>query len=964
MTRPASVRYLGVPDGASPRRLLGLPEGPLDVAMIDEALARQRARVLRHPAADDRSAKRLLTDLEHSAGALRKHVEESSEVEARRPRRPHRRPGAIELTEFDREVLSTLVGFGGWNHESRARLLSLAARHGIGGQGLQKVLLGLAGALKSGRIRPQDSPRSAVAAMAPLTRAAPSRLTLAIEQLDEALAREVAGDTPGRLLRLVLVFVGVAMVGAYFLVVALSPSKAPPKPVVAPPSPAEVARTAEPPEVPAVPLERPGVVTPVRWPSPPALRGAEPPAEAREALREVANGSTELAQLARRMQLESNRPSDAIYQLWGHLQDSYARSWPLLDPVSRVAAIEGSAAVLRPVQTDEVAARLLEAWTVDPIVLDGPLGPWIGAWSAGMLGEVAARPSSPDSVAAQAIDRLEVVVPRRALLKGRGTSVFEGAAGAWLDRAATTLSTPSPDEQAFADRWQRWFEGQSAVRRGATLEGAHIDAMGEVLSGSLPIAEEGVGSDLLGTLVDGVDWTERSSDQRRARDAMTVWFTDGRIGASRLWALTSLLDMSYEAAWFIPEFVCDPSADLEARARLLERIMAAWPMPTGITATGGGIIVDSRLVERWRAVVERVDAMHASTPIDSLNAALLFSRLNMVAQAFAAGDNDIAQAELVDIEAELAAPRDRRGLGIAVIGRPSGIDGEFASEYAQAGRDQKRREDALRGLRARPAAGDLGPVDAEVLVEEALRGSPAEIRALAQDLIADRFADGPTVLQELLDQLTTAATPDPTVTMLEQVAGERFDDVRGAELMRRVRLALIRKLLEFEPSDARAIDSLSRDYAASLVERSRLFRIAFEEPPPEPTAEDMAERLADQWRVKAGSIFLADPFPAPLDELDRRRTVRRRLVEGAVQACAAEQASLLELMAAVAVADKPTLRAHMAIILDECADRRARSGSAIEQVLEIERAITRVYDIWFEPADTPPSAPAAEGGVT
>ncbi|MDZ4831455.1 MAG: hypothetical protein SGJ09_14810 [Phycisphaerae bacterium] len=950
MIAPESLRYLGITAGAPPRRLLGLPEGELTVELIDAALERQRRRVARHPAAREAGAQRLVHDLAAAADMLRATAVNES---ARRGEVSSDRAsanGGIQLTGFDREVLSTLVGSGGWNHESRSRLLAIAAAHGVGGPGLMKVLAGLAAALRSGALRPYDAPaRSAIAELAPWRPSEPSRLTLAFEQLDEALAREVAGDTPGRLLRLVLFFVAIAIVGAYFLVAALQPSPvskvAPQTPIVAA---AEAARNAAPPVAPAVRIERPGVTTPVRWATPPNLRGAAPPDDARAALREVTNGASELAVLARKVQVEANRPSEAVFRTWEQIQSAYGRCWPLLDPVARTAAIEASVAVLRPVQADEVAARFLTAWAVDPVVLGDPLGSWRGAWAAGLLGEVAARPSSPDAVAAQAIDRLEAMVARRSLLKGRGTTVYEGAAGGWLDKAAQTMSASATDPSDFADRWERWFEAQQAVRSGATLQAAWLDAIGAVLAGGLAISESGPGSDLLGRLVGLADWTDRAVDQRRARDAMTVWFTEPSLASSRLWTLTSLLDLSYDAAWFVPEFVCDPLAALPDRGKLLERILAAWPLPTGIAATGGGIVVDSKSLERWRGLVERVDTLASATTSDRLLAAVLFARLNTAAQAFASGDEDLARADMVEIERELSAPRDRRAVGVAAAGRTSGTDGEFSAEYEAAGRDESKRRDALRSLRSRPAAGDLGPRDAELLVNEALRGTPSEIRGLAQEILAERYADGTTITQVLLEQLAGSPMSDATIDMIERVTREKFSPARGVELTRLVRLALVRKLLAFESSAARAEDALVRDFAAAYVERSRLFRIGFEDPPSDIAASAMVSRFADQWRVKAGSIFLADPFPAPLEELDRRRGVRRRLVEGEVQSCVAEQASLVDLMVAVAVADKPGLRQRMSAILQEVADRRGRAGSVVEQVLESERAIVRVYDLWFE----------------
>jgi hypothetical protein len=990
-----SMRYLGVPPGAPPRRLLELPEGEVSAADVLAALERQKRRIQRHPAGREPSAEKLIRELELAArwfldampaeaaavssvaggappippAAVRKALGvkvpiRGDERTAKQPRKPGPdEPSIADLTEFDREILGTLVAGRGFNRESRARLLAVASRHGVSSAGLGKVVQGLARAMRTGAVVPQARARSAIAD-APMWRPAePSRLTVAFEQLDEALSREVRGDTPGRLIRLLVVFVGLAMGILYFLswVLTRAPVVQPPQQTPPAVAAAEAARRVDPPIAPAVEVDRPGTVRPARWPKPPLMRGPAPGPETAAALREALVAPEALRGVGRRLQLEANRPSAAVVRDWLAIQENLGAAWPLLDATTRAAAIEAGVAAMRLIENDDVARQFLDAWPVDYVQADQPGGVWRGAWSAGMLAEIASRPGAPAASAVPAIDRLDKVVSRRAILRSKGVTVFENAAGSWLDGAVKTLVTSTAADDKAPVRWERWHEAQRAVRNRGALLAAMVEAIGGVLASGVNIAEPGRSADLLGRLVGEIDWTERSPDQTRLREAMTLWFDDASVGASRLWVLTSLLDLSYDTAWYLPEFVLSPDAGREERSAMLERILAAWPQPSGQTQ-GGGVLVDSALLEQWRTTFAAAERAPLGSDVERLRAAVVFARLNGAAQAFVSGDDDAAASLLDEARVELASTENLAGVS-APPGRPSGSDGEFTAAYEAAGRDPTKRQDELRGLRARPAAGDLGIRDAETLVTEALRASPSDVRQLAQTVLAERFASGPTVLLELLDQLPTAPENAALSQMLEAILGDRLPEPRSPDWMRAARLGLVRKLLAMEPSEGHAVDALSERYGVALEERSRLFRIGWETPERSLAPEETMERLVAQWRIKCGAIFFSEPFPAPLDELDRRRGVRSRLADGGVQRCVALQASLLEFMAATIVAERPALKDAVTELLADAVARRARAGHVLDQLVEGERSMALVQQLQFESAGGAPVRPAPGDGT-
>jgi hypothetical protein len=339
---------------------------------------------------------------------------------------------------------------------------------------------------------------------------------------------------------------------------------------------------------------------------------------------------------------------------------------------------------------------------------------------------------------------------------------------------------------------------------------------------------------------------------------------------------------------------------------------------------------------------------------------LAASWLDAIATAIAVGQPDAAVGLFADLDAALAADPVVLASGGPAAGVTSGSDGEFNALIQAAGRDVERQREQLRNLRMR-TAGDLGPVDAAALVREAYRASDPSVRSLAQDVIAERFTNGVTVVTELLDQLATAPDSQSTSDFLQKVGQVPLPEVRDPDWPRAARHALVRKILRLERSGGLAIDALAARYAESIDVRARLLATGYEPPSGSPAPAEAIASLGRQWRARAGTMFLTDPFPAPLDELDRRREVRRALADGPIRRCAAESLSLLELVAAVAVAEEPPVRSRVGAILAEVAERRARAGSALGQLLESELGTAAVLDARFRPADPEDAAKRGDG---
>lgn len=111
-----------------------------------------------------------------------------------------------------------------------------------------------------------------------------------------------------------------------------------------------------------------------------------------------------------------------------------------------------------------------------------------------------------------------------------------------------------------------------------------------------------------------------------------------------------------------------------------------------------------------------------ATPLRGLRLRALFAASSVPMKKMA--KSGAAQStELIEREGKewTASPSGERA-GVASSGI---LDGSFVAEWTTK-RDTPSRLDAIRMLRSRPSAGDLGPIDARLAVVEALRSNQPE----------------------------------------------------------------------------------------------------------------------------------------------------------------------------------------------------------------------------------------------
>jgi len=132
---------LGIPETNDHKRILGVPKGRNDHMAFDTALRRRIAQLYAHPSGRTKEAKAVRDYLQRISNDLKLSTREKVGEDI---------GPEIELTPLDQSIIAVLIGEGGWNRQSRSRLVAVAASYQITVGGLMRILQAFAEASRSG----------------------------------------------------------------------------------------------------------------------------------------------------------------------------------------------------------------------------------------------------------------------------------------------------------------------------------------------------------------------------------------------------------------------------------------------------------------------------------------------------------------------------------------------------------------------------------------------------------------------------------------------------------------------------------------------------------------------------------------------------------------------------------------------------------------------------------------------
>ncbi|MFN9124571.1 MAG: hypothetical protein ACK5WD_01935 [bacterium] len=998
MSATPEHRFLGLSGVPGDRELLALPaDGQLKSGQVEAALERRVDEIARHPLSGSAEARRLVVHLEAAADRLQAAIA----LEGRGPlhpmaaRRAAKRVSlatrskddaaavvapkvlkkvgsglsAEDLTEFDRLALAVLVVSGGWNATSAKRLSIVAEEHGISVADLNRVVLGLTRFLSEGEglrgamgavgseaqstfLATKRSDRAAVAEGA---------VERVFERIDGVLRNELHSGSTASQVRLAAIFAVFALSWIGVLAWVFFGSKSEQEVPAGTADTAAVVTTAGADALPADARGANGesiapvapLATPVKYPRAPGFVPTPTPRAVVESASGGAAWVGEVEQFGRDVRAAGGQVSAESLQELGRSLALAAESWPAAGAY-RGEVVRAIGAAAREIRNGEALRALMQRVPGGSDSVEFNLPAWKRFWrrafGAGALAAIALDPTQTPEVAAAAREEMRLralPIPRGAVRDG-----FASGALASLGADALPLAEGLALGTLDLEHASRWSEAVDAASSSSELRNqAALAAIDAALRAPGAIDKPGDLVDYLAYAIHTLDFTGRGEEREAVRNSLSAWILDENIPPARIWALTSVLDADLGIAWYGPDLVLATNGSRADRAALVERMLKAFPSLTE-TTVGEAIAVDKTTLEDWQKSVASAMGLPSNDTADHLRRASVLLAAMRVARAFERGDEKGARAAAESMGALVrredkewtASPTgERAGLPAAGVG-----DGEFAAELQAAGRDVARKLSLIRALGARPAAGDLGPVDARAAALEALRSNQGESRAAMATVLADRYASGPTVLQAVLDLIVDGSLASDAPDFVSRLVGT---SVAGADWRAEARERLIARIFLLEDSRAHAVDQSGADIAAIASELAAGY-----EPMAASGASSRPDRalalLADAMRSVAQQRFFSEPFPAPIDEVERQRAARRSLASGVLQRMSAETPAIAQYAAMLVAARQPALQSKLREHLMAAMRARSAASTASEQVeIDLEAAL-RILNEGFAPEAT------------
>lgn len=611
--------------------------------------------------------------------------------------------------------------------------------------------------------------------------------------------------------------------------------------------------------------------------------------------------------------------------------------WTSLDRAQRLAALELSVEFLIRASdsADEtrygISSRSAAFAGVDALLARDALDPSTvtrAVWSAGistrLLRERSAAPALLDAASA----RVGAIGVRERLDPSNAT--FELGALAALRIAATKLAaigaTDAPASREAWAAWDRVLDIASANDPVAAREIA-LHAADAVLRGVSARPGDTVSRERLITLLARADWSS-SGD---ARTALLEWLNDATVYSTRELAIVTqwLASNSSESGLGVSDTLSSGASGYQ-RSDLRSRLAARWG--------GGQSVISASVLDRWAsAATARLDfpPVDSTDPIAALRAASLDARLTGAAALLWRGESDSARVIVDDPTNASSTASARQPRLDALSPRPD--DGQFALRILSANQNAQERIDLLRDLVG--AGRELGTIDAEVVFEQAMFGTPGEVRRIAQR-IADLRSNDPAMINAALESLPRAPRTAAMNAVYESVTGSILPAVDDADWPRATRAALVRRLLDILTGGAALdpADSLASVLGQSYADRTGTTIDGSESP------SELASRAVSSLLTEvraAGGIAIEDAIASS----SRRFDARRALATSEMQMFAVESANAAEALALLVAIERPSIAESASTIARTMRESINDARSTPAQILASERASLAIWNL-------------------
>jgi hypothetical protein len=582
----------------------------------------------------------------------------------------------------------------------------------------------------------------------------------------------------------------------------------------------------------------------------------------------------------------------------------------------------------------------------------------------------------------------------------QGGGTFEVGARASLMSAIPGLipDVSETKSEGVREAWEAWSRALAAACRSDENKRvrATIIALERLMTdGPEPTQHRGV-FEAIGALVGTLSFKSPGD----AQDAILRWMIAPGISTADLFALTKPVSEQPAISGGIDTSLVVPvTASERTRADLRERYARVWGRGEAVSRDEARTAWAKKARETLGDAETSAPGVTGMTGVMQLAKALELSRLSEAAAALWSGDSARALDAMntADASARRVSQAVTQATRASVTGGAN--DGEWGTQFRAAANVAAAKRRLLTELPS--IVPEPGPIDAAVLVNEALRGESQTARVAREQVM--RWSSKASVINALLEQAPMMPRSNDVAQMIETVSWGRLPRPSHPDFRREVRRVLVERLLSLLASreEAGLIDELAMELSTSYAARAGLgptpqddsgAATKAENPedsdrgqaPPDAgngtqkdaaadgsiaahqndadaqrangasgqSAELAARSLRAVWRRAAERAVPTGKEPWPLAELERRAAGRVALGQGPVQRFAAEQLAAVELMGFVVIAEDPSRATKAGAVLRTLATQRAISDSILTQIHAVERAALELWLLRFSESDS------------
>ena len=547
-------------------------------------------------------------------------------------------------------------------------------------------------------------------------------------------------------------------------------------------------------------------------------------------------------------------------------------------------------------------------------------------WAAGVLSR-ASRERDLPSATLNGLDRaLSDLLGRE---RPAGEPPFESGAIAAL--RASLEACASSGEAAV---WDAWIRAASAVgtlqpaRRTDLLLGGLTKACETVGSAEEPVSRASARA--IATLVPLIPWQREAAAQRWLLGQFDAFDTR----AEALAALTRELSTRSSVPGVDATMVLAvPFSELERRG-LRDRYARLF----GIDDEAAREAVDAAWASAMDAVRERESG--PLSLVDSLDVAVAWSGLSEAAWLYWRGAPDRATEVLTRLGAA-SAPVAASARGSDVLRREE--PPEWTRSYLEVGADINRRVTLLASF----PSGDPHPADAEVVIGEALRGSPVQVRDAARNVVRSR-SHTPAMVNALLEALPTAPRTVSTADLIAWMSDLDRLPLDATDWRATARRAVVERLLGVLAArgELAMLDTLSERLAES--HDARASAPADSEASEGREIPSLAESLAREhraWRVACEDLPRPRAYPDSIGSIESDLAACLRVAEGPIQQAVAQTHAVVRLMAMAIASERSSEIERVVGIVERVDGEIAGARSVFDQIRAAERAMAELWEI-------------------